>query len=143
MDIRKYHTRADMEIAHQKEVNNFPMVFAFDRETLKRECLKVFDLDIDEPGNLKQLVGIGGGGVIRRSDIKAFNEMFERQKEEKKAFTKDFNNLVAVIVSAMRDHEYSYTMDKEDVLIELSAYTDNLRFDEAWRKAEEKVLRAS
>ena len=76
----------EMKQAHQKEVNNFPVFFAFSKDQFKEgiERLGLTENDTDK------IYSIGGGGYIRKADSKAFNDLFDKQdKELNKAIEND------------------------------------------------------
>ena len=60
----------EMKERHQKEVNNFPMKFAFSDEQFKKamEELGLTENDLDK------VVGIGAGGFIRKTDVKDYKD---------------------------------------------------------------------
>lgn len=61
---------AQMKERQQREVNGFPLAFAFsDRQFA--EGMRALDLD---PTDKDKIVSIGGGGFIRKADEDAFTE---------------------------------------------------------------------
>ena len=55
---------------HQKEVNDFPIGFAFSDKQFEEQMQK---LGLD-PDDTSKVISIGGGGFIRKTDLKAFEE---------------------------------------------------------------------
>ncbi len=136
MEIRQFDTYEDMQAAHQKDVDAFPMLWMFGAkqatdEELAAETTRVFG----EPLTLNDLTGIFAGGAIRKSDKKAFEEMFERHDLEKKQFSEDFNNLVSMIEAEMWNHEYGYTGYIDETLMALGWTAQDVNSDERKQKA--------
>jgi hypothetical protein len=110
----------------QKEVDSFPMVFAFSNQQFKEamEKLGLTENDTDK------VFSIGGGGFIRKTDSKAFGEMFDRHEKEMQAeidndktgegFIKD------MFYYELCNHEYSYTRDIESTLDALDLHYEEI-----------------
>ena len=69
---------AELREKHQKEFDKFPMKFAFSDKQFKEamESLGLTENDTDK------IIGIGAGGFIRKSDLKAYIEMCQRTEKE-------------------------------------------------------------
>lgn len=107
----------ELKEKHQKEVNEFPMVFAFNKEQFG-EGLKKLGL---EPSDTDKIYILSNcGGFIRKTDCKAFNEMFERHSNEMScAIVNDSTGdgfIFDMFYYELANHEYSYTMDLSDTL---------------------------
>lgn len=137
--IRKFSSKAEIDKIHQEEVNNFPIVFAFTENDLIEGGKKVWNIDLKEVR--PQIVSIGAGGYILKSDVEAFKALLKQHDAEKKTHAQNMRALVAVIKEAMYSHEYTYTLDRDDVLTELGSYEGLPHFEEAWKKAEKAVLK--
>lgn len=59
---------------HQKEVNEFPIGFAFSDQQFE-EQMKKLGL---EPNQTNEVVSTGGGGFIKKKDIESFEAMFKK-----------------------------------------------------------------
>ena len=87
----------------QKEVNAFPMEFAFSEQQFAEVREKL------GPG---KLIRIGGtGGFIRAEDKNALQEMWDKHKREMKEFLSDDCNLIDAIRYELRNHEFCITGD--------------------------------
>lgn len=123
----KYEKLKDKQ---QKEFDAFPMRFAFDdkqfEEGMKELGLSVKDTD--------KIVSIGYGGFIRKSDIKAFNEMNKRHRvEEKEAMDKDLTGegyIKDMFDFELANHEYGYTYELDDTLDALGLTIEEINNDE-------------
>jgi hypothetical protein len=94
----------DQKAAHQKEINDFPMSFAFNQkqfiEGLERLNAKEEDV-----------CGIPGGGFIRKTDKDAFFNMFLRHETERAESLKNDAFLIDALVYELANHEYCITYD--------------------------------
>ena len=63
-----YKTREEMEMAHQKEVNEFPIVFAFSNEQFEQGAKEIWGMKTLGKTNLSKICGIGAGGYILKAD---------------------------------------------------------------------------
>ena len=104
-----YSSVAEMKKAHKAMIDAFPMHFAFGQKQLDEELAKM-GVGVDD------VVSIGAGGFILKSDVKAYVEMFKVIRQEEDEFKKEEKNLVNLICSELRDHEYGYTCDLEESL---------------------------
>lgn len=117
----------EMKERHQKEVNNFPMNFAFSDEQFKRamEELGLTENDLDK------VVSIGAGGFIRKTDVKAYKEMGERQyKEFREAIEKDKVGdgfIKEMFLYELANHEYIITREIDDTLDALGLTDNDIR----------------
>ena len=124
-----------MRVRQQQEVNGFPMAFAFsDRQFA--EGMRALGLD---PSDTGQVLSIGGGGFIRKTDAEAFHAMFRRHRLERKAAmdadrTGD-RYLLEMFRCELSDHEYGYTRDAEPALMALGVYWEEIGSDERLRYA--------
>ena len=75
---------------HQKEINEFPMMFAFSNEQFAEGMKKLGVTDENE------LISIGHGGFLRKTDVETYVQMLKRMDNEDR--------------EAMKDPEYCYEM---------------------------------
>ncbi|MBQ8206404.1 MAG: hypothetical protein IJZ77_02995 [Bacilli bacterium] len=105
-----------LKARHQKEVNEFPISFAFSEKQFE-EGMRKLGL---HPSETNKVYSIGAGGFIRKSDSKAFDEMFKRHNDEmKNAIAQDKTGagfIKDMFVYEMGNHEFDYTGDLEPVL---------------------------
>lgn len=95
---------------HQEELEAFPMAYAFNESQLNNALIKL-------ETTKDQLVDVGMGGLMRRSDIPAFNAMMKRQREELDKFLEDEEQAEAAFLYEMDNHEYAINWDGDtDVL---------------------------
>lgn len=114
---------------HQQEVNDFPMIFAFNNEQLE-EGMKKLGLTMDDGD---KMYAMGGGTFIRKIDAEAFHKMFDRHsKEMKEAIEGDKTGdgfVFDMFAFELANHEYGYTGEIDDTLDALG-----LTFDEVHAK---------
>ena len=121
----------EMKERHQKEVNEFPMKFAFSDEQFKKamEELGLTENDLDK------IVGIGAGGFIRKTDVNAYKEMGKRQfKEFWRAIQEDKVGdgfIKEMFLYELANHEACITCDYTEALnalgMEYGRLTDEQR----------------
>ncbi len=110
--MKKQQEYLDLKKRHEKELNEFPIAYAFNDKQLeealeklgatKEECVTVF----------------GHGDIVKRSDAKELVKMFTRQdKEVKEKLKADPEFAYEAFLYEMDNHEYAINWSAdEDVL---------------------------
>ncbi|SCJ53455.1 Uncharacterised protein [uncultured Clostridium sp.] len=115
---------------HQKEINEFPFIFAFTKEKLIENMAKL-GLKKDETN---KLLSLGGGTFIRKSDKEKLNQMFNRHEEElKKAINEDLTGegfIYQMFDYELANHEYCITYELDDTLNALGLTIDEIQNDD-------------
>ena len=135
----------EMKQKHQKEINEFPMFFAFNNKQFVEGMNK---LGLSEK-DTSQICSIGAGGYIRKADKEAFGNMFKRHADEHNAAIqadKTGNGYIFdMFLYELNNHEFSYTQDYEDTLNALCLTYDELeknpRLAKGLKRAAEKINR--
>lgn len=114
----------------QKEVNDFPMFFAFSDKQFA-EGMKRIGL---EPGDLKKIYKLGNtGGFYRKSDAPAFHEMMDRHDAEMAAAIAADKTGEGFIFQMfdyeLANHEYCITYDLEPTLNALGLTEEEVNAD--------------
>ena len=129
-------TYLELRKKQRGEFNAFPKFFAFSDEQFK-EGLKQLGVKKDE------IVYLAAGGYLRRSDVKAYDEMNKRHREEFKEACKDINFVTSMFYYELNNHEYSYTQDVSETLLGLGisekALEENPILQEGLQKAIDKI----
>ena len=130
-----------MQKRHQQEVNAFPMKWAFNNRQLE-QGMRELGLN---PSQTNEIVGIGGGGFIRRSDRQAFIDMFKRQNAEQKAAlaaqkTGD-EYAYQMFLHELGNHEYVITGDLSDTLDACGLSAEQINNDPKLRKALARAIK--
>lgn len=115
--IRKFESYREMEKAHQKDINDFPMVFMFGRKTdeeIRKALAPIGAKSLDECVSV-----MGAGDVMKKSDVPNWINLCKHHEAERKLFAEDEEHLVSMIVCVMNDHEYNYTQNFYDTRIAL------------------------
>lgn len=130
-------TYRKMRDRQQKEVNEFPIGFAFSNEQLERELARL-------ETTKEECVSIGAGGFIRKKDRNAFFDMMDRHERERKEAMQDEDFAYSAFLCELNNHEYSYTEDPNDAIeaLGLSAkeVIDNPVLNKALCRACEKAM---
>lgn len=122
MDMESYR---QMQERHQKEMNDFPIAFAYSDQQFD-DGMRKLGLD---PSETDKVVRVFYGAFIRREDYDALMEMFERHsKEERDAFIKNEDDWAYhAFRYELANHEYSYTGDYEPALEACGFTLDELK----------------
>ena len=127
-DSRK--VRPNVNNKHQKEINEFPFMFAFNQKQFD-EGMKKFGL---EPTDTDKICRVMNGGFIRKTDKNALVEMLSRHsKEMEDAIAEDEDGtgfILDMFVYELANHEYSYTGDLEPTLDCLELTIEEVQSDE-------------
>lgn len=112
----------------QKEVDEFPIGFAFSNEQFEK--MKE-ELGVKEDS---ELLSIGAGGFIRKTDKEAFHELFNNKaKRFDEAIAEDKTGegfIKDMFLYELANHEYCITYDLEDTLYALDLTYDEVMNDE-------------
>ena len=129
----------ELKNKHEKELNEFPIKFAFGNEQFK-EMMKDFGLTENDTD---KIVSIGFGGYVKKENLKAMEELFKSQADEMKQAFNDDEFLESAFNYEMGNHEYIITYDKADVFRALGLSIKSLddeRVYNIFKKAENKYL---
>lgn len=112
--------------AHQQELNDFPIMWAFNDEQfiegLKKLGLKETDTN--------KVYSIGNGGFMRKTDAKAFGEMMSRHERERKEAFKDDEFAYDAFLYELGNHKFCITFDYEPTLEALGITIEDLVAEE-------------
>lgn len=136
------NTYSILKQAHQKEVNEFPMAFAFSdkqfEEGMKKLGLKPTDTDkVYSFGNT--------GGFYKRTDAPKLKEMFDRhEREMKEAIEADETGngfIYDMFVYELGNHEYIITYSTSDTLDALGLTHEEVKASQKLSYALDKAKR--
>ena len=103
-------TYAQQKKRHQDEISGFEgLFFAFSNKQLEEGLAKV-------KAEIKDIVSIGAGWFILRTQVKAFKDMWKRHNQERKELKKDTKIFFDALVYELNNHEYCITYDTQDAL---------------------------
>lgn len=132
--MKELNTYVELKEKHRQEFNKFPIQFAFSNEQFKEGMAK---LGLTEKDTDKVVAVSDSGGFIRKTDVKAFNEMNRRHKqEEKDAINNDVTGdgyIKDMFAYELANHEYGYTYDLEDTLNALGLSIEEINNDNKLR----------
>ena len=103
----------DLQNRHRKEVEDFPIAYAFNDEQLKEALIKL------GAESTKECVTIfGHGDIVKKENAKPFIEMLKRHtKEMQEKLKSDPEFAAAAFLYEMDNHEYAINYDGDgDVL---------------------------
>ena len=110
----------ELKAKHREEWNAFPIAFAFNKEQLS-EGLRKLGVTKEE------VVGVQGGGFIRKTDEQKFFDLFLRQFEETEKHTLDDTFLLDAIKYELANHEFCVTYDPIPALDAIGVSLDDER----------------
>lgn len=135
----KMNQYEEMYKKQQKEVNDFPIQFAFNAEQFK-QGMENLGLTVEDKD---KVVAVVGGGFIRKTDEKAFLDMFRRHKAEiRGAIAADETGegfIYEMFLYELKNHEYGYTRDVEPALDALNLTFEQVANDEKLSHGLEKA----
>jgi len=106
----------------QKEVDNFPIFYAFNNKQLEDNLKKL-------GVNKKDIVSIGYGGFIKKADRHAFYKMFDEHKKEFDEQVKSDEFVYNMFQYELANHEYCITYDINDTLDALDLTLEQINED--------------
>ena len=116
--------------AHQQELNDFPIMWAFNDEQfiegMKKLGLKETDTD--------KIVTINSGGFMKKTDAPAFNAMMKRHAQEWEEAYEDDEFLYEAFLYELGNHEFCITYEYEPTLSALGLTEDQILNDERMLK---------
>lgn len=133
----------EMKKRHQKEVDAFPLGFAFGQQQFG-EMMKKWGLNPETDKG--KIVSIGAGGYVQKKDLEDLRKMFARhRKEMKDAITADETGegfVYQMFRNELANHEYGWTGDAEETLDALGLTWEKVQNDEKLLKGFEKAANA-
>jgi len=124
------NTYLELKEKHQKEFNNFPIMFAFSNKQFE-EGMKKLGL---EPTDTDKIYGLSGtGGFYLKTDADTLHKMFDRHNKEMseaiKADTTGDNFIFAMFDYELGNHEYGYTGRISDTIESLGMTIEEINND--------------
>lgn len=122
----------DLKQRQQREIEEFPIAYAFNAKQLKEAIAKL--------GATKQEVTtLGYGTVIKKSDIPALDELMENHRHELKMAMKDKEFAYEAFLYEMDNHEYAINWDGDTEVLEcfnlVYAQLEDLDLEEVYQRA--------
>lgn len=118
---------AELKNKIQKEFDEFPFGFAFSNEQFER--MKQ-ELGVKEDS---ELISIGAGGFIRKTDEKALDELINgKEKRIKDAINQDATGegfIKDMFLYELANHEYCITYELDDTLYALDITLEEIEKD--------------
>lgn len=123
----------ELKNRHQKEVNEFPLGFAFSDKQFA-EMMEKWGLT---PEDTDKIYSIGGGGFVRKADSEAMHEMFDRHAKERETAIKENKDdyLYHMFDYELANHEYNYTGEVSDTLEALGLTSKDIDANEVMHDA--------
>ena len=107
-------TYRELKDQQQREIDSFPMIWAFSEKQLKEGMQKLGVKDMTE------LKAIAPSGFVKKTDYKALWDMIHRHQQEIKdqieADKTGEGFIYDMFYTELANHEYSYTLDPTEAL---------------------------
>lgn len=130
----------DLKEQHQKEMDEFPIAFAFTETQLDEAIKKLGAKKIQECTTI-----LGCGDVLLKKDVPDFIAMTKRHADEVRALFEDKELAAEIFEYEMDNHEYALNMDGDyDVLSSVGLKEDDLTklgLGEAYIRAQRNHMR--
>lgn len=107
-------TYRQIKARHQAEVNAFPFGCAFGNKQVE-EMMQKFGLPNDKSG-YAQIVSLGAGLYIKRTDLPAWKELRERHNREMRELKNHPDELKNALRYEFANHESQFNRDDEIIL---------------------------
>lgn len=131
----------ELKEKQQKEVNEFPFGFAFDKRQFEK-MMQDFGLTTDDTD---KIYSIGAGGYIKKSDAPAMDEMFDRHRQEMKTEIENDKDGSGFIYQMFKyelaNHEYCVTFDLDETLNALCLTEEEIKANKNLQNGLKKALR--
>lgn len=121
--MNKYH---ELKKAIEKDISDFPFMFAFNKEQFKEGMEKLGLAETDT----KAIFSIGAGGYIRKTDSDALHALTERHAAQIDEAMKDDEYVFDGVLYELGNHEYGYTGNPEPALEALGLSVEEVKNDE-------------
>ena len=121
----------------EDRLNAFPIVFAFSNSQLQEGLNKL-------GVNKSEVISIGGGGFIRKSDKQNFHDLLDNFDEKLDENLEDDEFVLQMFKYEMGNHEYCITYDDEEVIeacgLDLDRFNSNERLRNLYSEARTSYL---
>lgn len=107
--------------------SDFPIFFAFSDKQLEEGLVKLNT-------TIKEICSVGCGGYLKKTDIKAFENMMEQHEQELKELLTDDSFLYDALEYELNNHEDSYTYNYQPAFDALDLAYDDERALKAMRQ---------
>ena len=132
----------ELQEKHQKEVNEFPLGFAFSNKQFD-EMMIGWGLKPTDTHLIYTLPW--SGGFVQKKDSAAMHEMFDRhERERNQAIAEDKDGtgyIYEMFAYELANHEYGYTYDIEPTLDACGLSVEDVQKNEALKAGLCKALR--
>lgn len=121
-------TYKELRDKHEKEVNEFPFVFAFSNEQFYKGISEKWGYTPEDTG---KIFNLGAGAFIRKEDAPRLKEMQERHVRELSEALQSAAFFEDALYYELCNHEYVITNDPEEALNALGLTADDIINDPA------------
>lgn len=128
----------DLQARQQKELEDFPIAYAFDKKQLEI-ALEKLGATVEECCTY-----MGMGDVMKKADVPAFKAMLRRHTEEIHEALKDEEFAEAAFLYEMDNHEYAINWSGDEDVLGCFSLSEKLlkemNLEGAYRRAQRKHM---
>lgn len=129
--MSEYKTYCDFKLAEREAIDALPIEFAFNDDQF-HDMLKKFGLTLEEKDKLRR---IPGGGFCLATDVKMIVEtMLSWSRKLSEIIETDDEFTVDALRYELDNHEYGYTGEPDDALLELGLPSDVNKLDDRMKE---------
>ena len=129
--MSEYKSYSDFKLAEREAIDALPIEFAFNDDQF-HDMLKKFGLTLEEKDKLRR---IPGGGFCLATDAKMIVEtMLSWSRKLSEIIKTDDEFTVDALRYELDNHEYGYTGEPDDALLELGLPSDVNKLDDRMKE---------
>lgn len=129
--MSEYKSYSDFKLAEREAIDALPIGFAFNDDQF-HDMLRKFGLTLEEKGKLRR---IPGGGFCLATDAKMIVEtMLSWSRKLSEIIKTDDEFAVDALRYELDNHEYGYTGEPDDALLELGLPSDVNKLDDRMKE---------
>lgn len=129
--MSEYKSYSDFKLAEREAIDALPIEFAFNDDQF-HDMLKKFGLTLEEKDKLRR---IPGGGFCLATDVKMIVEtMLSWSRKLSEIIETDDEFTVDALRYELDNHEYGYTGEPDDALLELGLPSDVNKLDDRMKE---------
>ena len=135
-------TYKELRDKHEKEVSEFPFVFAFSNAQFYKGISEKWGYS---EADTDKIYNMGAGAFIRKEDAPKYKEMADRHYNELQEALKDPAFLEDALYTELCNHEYVLTGDESEALMALGLMPEDITDDpervKAFRSATKRAVK--
>jgi len=137
-EVVRINTYLALKEKHAKEVNDFPMFFAFSNDQFAEGMQKI-GLN---PSETDKIYSAGAGGYYKKTDAEKLHAMFKTHDDEMKQARTNEEFIFHMFDYELGNHEYTYTGEVDQTLDALGLTMEEINNNELLSNGLKKAKKA-